>query len=118
MQSFDVLATDVLKIQLRNIRDAHVVVIVTVPVGPLLCTQCTVIQPRSLPSQFLGYGLMLKVHVFHLQYQVKVYMAHRTVNTDGSPVLIEISGVEDPLDKLPKDRQIVLGSPSVAWDHW
>ena len=36
MQSFDVLTTDVLKIQFRNIRDAYVVVIVAVHVGPPL----------------------------------------------------------------------------------
>ena len=69
MQSFDVLTTDVLKIQFRNIRDAYVVVIVAVPVGPLLST---VFNLCPLPSEFLGYGLMLKVHVFHLKNQVKV----------------------------------------------
>ena len=69
MQSFDVLTTDVLKIQFRNIRDAYVVVIVAVPVGPLLST-VYILCP--LPSKFLGYGLMLNVHVFHLQNQVKV----------------------------------------------
>ena len=69
MQSFDVLTTDVLKIQFRNIRDAYVVVIVAVPVGPLLST---VFNLCPLTSLFLGHGLMLKVHVFHLQNQVKV----------------------------------------------